>query len=238
MLSMACHMTQDQIGHEVTTAVTPVLHVVNVHRLITLHRLVAEVADALLSPPQSLERLPAIELQGTLVNMTFGQVLRPLGGVGIQLGFHLDVPADGSVRGIDKTDRLAFTFRGDAGCERPVSAADAMPVALRDPFPTLARVSAACPSPEQPPDQEVQPAESDGGDSVPVVVDPPPDDRIQHPNQIPLTRRLIVLDDVPNLLVDPLLRVFRRLDENLVAVQPHGLPEEVEPLGDVRHRRE
>src|SRR5450432_2569485 len=103
------------------------------------------------------------------------------------------------VRRVSQRHGPLFAVDDDVSGKGPCPCTASTPVASLDPPPAFASVPAFGPLPEQLPDLMVEFAEDDRRDGVAVVIDPPLDDRIQHPDQVTLLDRLVSANDVANL---------------------------------------
>ena len=95
-------------------------------------------------------------------------------------------------------------------------------------------MSASGPLPEPVPNLKVHQRECIRCHDMPMVVRPPPNDRVEQTNQVHLTRGFIRPDDAPDFLQERVRVLLRRPDEQFAAELAEMLSEEVEPLINMR----
>ncbi len=123
-----------------------------------------------------------------------------------------------------------FDFRR----EDPASESHALKVPSFDPLEALFRVPSLGPSPQGLEDREIDIAEGCLGHHMPVEVCPPPNHRIQLPDQILRFGCWLPFDCCSDLSKKVLRVCFRGFDQHLALVLTHILTEKIKAFFDMR----
>src|SRR5881296_650177 len=156
-------------------------------------------------------------------------------GVGITA--NLRVARDRYRRGSEEFERRRrFSALHVAG-EDPIPLTLAAEVPRLDPLRTLARMTALGPPPHLGPHEMIDLQEGRSSHDMPVVHRPASKNRVELQYHVGLFGSLVSSQHVTNLVQKRVYALARRLDQKLVPVLAHVLPEEVESPSDVRDQR-
>ena len=168
-----------------------------------------------------------------LLERTFLQVVLPLRVKRVGIPPDFDMPPDFGFARIHEAQPNGLAVRGllfRLARKRPSSLAQGWEAVLLDPVARFLGVSASGPTPECPPDFMVHPVERLLGRTVPMIVGPATNDRVQQANQHCLADGLVRINNSTDFLQKRVRVLFRRFHQRLAVIFAEVLSEEVKPL--------